>query len=79
MEIQYYFSTLNPDCYFVALDRVIVAKFVQGRWIDKGVYRPVRSFYSKTEWTGVPYDPDLLVDIEEFKYVKQHGHEMVRP
>lgn len=77
--IEYYSSTLNPDCYWVALDGVMVAQWMKPcggwRWVDHGIYRPVRKHYQKAVWSGPAYDPSTLFDKEQWQKVKQTGHE----
>lgn len=73
--IEYYTSTFNPDVYFAAMDGVIVAHFYKTRWIDRSIYRPVRDHYIKAEWNGIPYDPSLLLEQEEFEIVRDTGRE----
>jgi hypothetical protein len=72
--IEYYSSTLNPDCYFAALDNVIVAIWLdQWGWHDRCLYQPIRKHYQKAVWSGTPYDPKTLVNPKEWEYVKQNG------
>jgi hypothetical protein len=73
--IEYYASTLSPDCFFASLDNVIVAQWYKYKWIDRAVYRPVRKHYVKIEWTGLAYDPALLINPTEFEIVKATGRE----
>lgn len=78
--IEYYTSTLNPDCFFVALDGVMVGQYCElaGHppfWMDRSIYRPVRSHYIKVDWHGVPYDPATLVEPEQWEIVKRTGRE----
>lgn len=74
--IEYYTSTLSPNCYFVALDNVIVAQFIDNSWVDRSIYRPVRNHYIKAVWYGEPYNPETLVNPEEWDIVKQTGKEI---
>lgn len=74
--IEYFTSTFNPDCFFAAIDNVVVAMWCDNHWVDRCIYRPVRSHYLKTEWTGLPYDPATLVNQEEFEAVKSTGIEV---
>jgi hypothetical protein len=73
--IEYYTSTFNPDCFFASLDGVVVAMWHESGWMDRCIYRPVRSHYTKFEWTGPAYDPAFLVNPEEFEIVKSTGKE----
>ena len=73
--IEYYTSTLNPDCFWAAVDNVMVAIWWETRWVDKGTYRPVRNHYQKVEWTKKPYDLKLIFDLPQFERVKTTGHE----
>ncbi len=84
MNIQYLESTINPDCFFVAVDEVVVGRWISAkvenrdvsRWIDCGIYRPIRSHYKSKKWDKTPFDPALIFDIQMFNYVKQHKKEM---
>lgn len=73
--IEYYTSSLNPDYFFASLDGVVVAMWYESGWMDRCIYRPVRDHYSKIEWSGMPYDPTLLIRLEEFEVVKSTGKE----
>lgn len=73
--IEYYTSELNPDCFWAAVDGVVVATWWNTRWVDVGTYRPVRRFKHKIEWNGKPYDPSFMFDKEQFQFVKLHGRE----
>lgn len=73
--IEYYESTINPGCYFVAINEVLVGMWINNRWIDRGIYRPVRYFYKKIEWTGTAYDRSLL-SLDEFEIVKNTKREV---
>ena len=83
--IEYYFPKLNPNSYFAAVDGVIVAFFLEPRqidnrwteprWIDKGIYRPVRENYVKINWNKIPYNPKDMASPEEFEIVKSQKRE----
>lgn len=75
--VEYYESELNPGYYCVSVDGVMVAEWnlFAKRWIDRGVYRPVRSHYKLIEWFGEPYDSSLMFDADQFNVVKILGRE----
>lgn len=75
MIVEYYESTINPNCFYVAVDNVMVAMWWSVRWVDHGVYRPVRSHYTKVEWLDKPYDLSLIFDLDQFEAVKRTGRE----
>ena len=74
--IKYYTSSLNTDCFFAAVDDVIVAMWHESFWKDRCIYRPVRDHYKLTEWTKEEFDPSTIIDVEEFEYVKNNKTEM---
>jgi hypothetical protein len=84
MKIQYLESTINPNCFFVAVDGVVVGNWISAnienrdtsRWIDLGIYRPVRSNYKIIKWNETPFDPSMIFNVHMFNYVKQYGREM---
>lgn len=83
--IEYYSSTISPNYFFVAVDGVIVADFLDSRqiddrwtkprWIDKGIYRPVRGYCVKINWNKIPYNPKDMASPEEFEIVKSQKRE----
>jgi hypothetical protein len=75
--IEYYESKVSPNYYVVSVDNVMVAFWHCSRWIDRGIYRPVRiQTYKKVEWNGPAFDTALISNPKEFKFVKRTGREM---
>lgn len=73
-KIEYYISDTN--CHYASLDNVIVAMWANNRWIDTGLYRPVRQIYKPHAWTGPHYNPSTtLLNQEEWQIVKATGIE----
>lgn len=78
MIVEYYTSTFNPECTWAVVDNVVVALWHDGnqqRWIDRGVYRPLRSNYHRVDWKGKPYNAMVIVDADQFQAVKRLGRE----
>jgi hypothetical protein len=76
MNIEYYTSILNPDCFFVAVENVLVAQWRNNCWILNGIYRPIRSHYEKVEWNKTPFDPQDI-NLKELQVVKIINREAI--
>jgi hypothetical protein len=76
--IKYYTSSLNIDCFFAAVDDVVVAMWHESFWRDRCIYRPLRDHYKLIEWTKKEFDPSTIADMEEFEYVRDNKTEMPR-
>lgn len=76
--IEYYESKVSSGYYVAIVDNVIVAFWHGSRWIDRGVYRPVRTqTYKKIEWNGPAFKFSLISTPQQFKIVKTTGREAV--
>lgn len=80
LPITYYFSDLT-NAYFAAYGNVVVAIYFEGIWQDRCIYRPLRDFYKPVPWSGVAYDPSIIIEDSscryiEWKYVQDRGYEM---
>lgn len=81
LPISYYTSSLNVDCQWAAVGRVIVAMYFPNRgWIVEGIFRPTRHFYKPLPWSGEAFDIKLLdqpIDRhKELQFVEEHGIEV---
>jgi len=78
MNIEYCESIACPGYFCALVNNVLVAFWSTGRWIDRGVYRPMRTqIYRKTEWNGPPFDLSLLASKNQLDIVIKTGREAV--
>ncbi len=76
--IEYCESKVCPGYFSAIVDNVIVASWINFRWIDRGVYRPFRErLATKVVWQNTPYDLSLIFSEKQFNIVKVTGHEAV--
>jgi len=76
MDVTYYTSDLDQDYYYAALGRVIVAIYLDDKWQDRCIYRPVRKHYRPIPWAGKPLQERDIIMPLEWAYVQANGLEL---